>query len=47
MDGPGIFQARVQLRLEGLEQEVVGLHLQGVAAVAAAAAAAVEGDTCH
>lgn len=44
MDVPCIFQAREQLKLVGLEQEVEGLHLQ---VVVVAAAAAAEGDTCH
>lgn len=39
---PCFSQARVQLRLLGLEREVEGLHLQ-----VAVAAAAVEGDTCR
>lgn len=40
--GSLVFQAREWLRLEGLEQEVEGPHLQE-----AAAAAVVEEDTCR
>lgn len=40
---PWVFQAREWLRLEGLEQEVEGPHLQEEAA----AAAVVEEDTCR
>lgn len=46
VDRPCIFQAKEQQRPVGLEQEVEELHLQ-VVAVVAAAAAAVEEDTCH
>lgn len=45
VDVPCIWQARVRPRRVGPEQEVEGLHLQVV--VEAAAAAAVEGDTCR
>lgn len=43
VEAPWVFQAREWLRLEGLEQEVEGPHLQEEAA----AAAVVEEDTCR
>lgn len=45
MDGPCTVQSRERPRMVGLEQEAAGPHLQEVVAVAAAAA--VEGGTCH